>query len=73
VLVDEARAVATLLVEFDPMLALEVRDHLAAKADEWDRPRARRLESPGQWNRAWRYRELAQLIDALGPMRGLRD
>jgi hypothetical protein len=55
-----ASLLAELLVEFDPLLAWEVREHLEARADEWDEA-ARRIPST-RAVRAARYRALAELI-----------
>jgi hypothetical protein len=57
---------ARLLVEFDPLLAAEVREHLQATADTWDPPDGRDTASP-RAELAARYRALSALIEALTP------
>jgi len=56
---------AKLIVEFDPMLADDVREHLEARAAEWDRDRE---ASEARAELAARYRALADSIELLRPM-----
>jgi hypothetical protein len=61
---------AELLVEFDPVLADEVRDHLEARAEHWTRvgdPSAPSVKAEA----ARRYQALADLIQSRGPMPAL--
>jgi hypothetical protein len=55
---------ARLLVEFDPTLAREVRDHTVARAEAWG-PREGESQALDRIRRAGRYRELSRLIESL--------
>jgi hypothetical protein len=63
-----ARRLAEALVEFDRVLALEVQDHLEARANEWDRTVGREVAHRHR-DHVRRYRALAELIESLSRVR----
>ena len=67
-----ARRLAEALVEFDALLALDVLDHLQARANEWDDSKVDRPVAPGRNEQARRYRGLAEMIESLSRVRIVR-